>query len=115
MASIKSCGKLAGTLLPCRSSTLSPSSSSRKRILAHKGDEIREELRKLHNVPHNLYSSPNAGKVIKSGMMERGRYVNTNRADTRNVYKTLVWKPEALEDVVIDGRNIKMETCFIWV
>jgi hypothetical protein len=50
--------------------------------------------RKLHNEElHNLYSSPNIIRMIKSRMMRWAGHVACMKAK-RNAYKILVGKPE---------------------
>jgi hypothetical protein len=71
------------------------------------------EWRKLHNEElHNLYSSPNIIKIIKSRRMRWAGHV-TRIGEKRNVYRLLVGKPEGKRPV---GRprcrwidNIKMD------
>jgi hypothetical protein len=50
--------------------------------------------RKLHNEElHNLYSSPNIIKIIKSRRMRWAGHVE-RMGETRNAYRILVGKPE---------------------
>jgi hypothetical protein len=54
---------------------------------------VTEDWRKLHNEEiHNLYSSPNIIRMIKSRRMRWAE--NVARMGKRNVYRTLVGKPE---------------------
>jgi hypothetical protein len=59
-----------------------------RRIFGLKRDEVMRYWRKLHNEElHNLYSSPNIIRMIKS------RRMSTNGAK-RTAYRILVGKPE---------------------
>jgi hypothetical protein len=68
-------------------------------IFGHKRDEVRGELRKLHNEELNdLYPSPNVNRVIKSRRIRWSGNV-ARMGDRRGVYKVriqkvLVVKPE---------------------
>jgi hypothetical protein len=65
-----------------------------RRIFGPKRDEVTGSWRKLHNEePHNLYSSPNRIRMIKSRRMKWAGHVARMGA-TRNAYRTLVGKPE---------------------
>jgi hypothetical protein len=65
-----------------------------RRIFGPKMDKVTGELRKLHNeMLHNLYSSPNISRQIKSRRMKYARYV-ARKGEDRKVYKVLVGKPE---------------------
>jgi hypothetical protein len=65
-----------------------------RRIFGPKRDEVREELRKLHNGElHNLYSSPDIIRQIKSRRMSWAGHV-ASMAGGRNVYRVLVGEPE---------------------
>jgi hypothetical protein len=67
-----------------------------RRIFGPKGDEIIqvECWRKLHNEKlHNLYSSPNVIRVMKSRTMRSTGHV-ANIGEKRNLYRILVEKPE---------------------
>jgi hypothetical protein len=87
-------------------------------IFGHKGDEVREEWRKLHNDKLNdLYPSPTVIQVIKS---RRIRWVGhmARKGDRRGVYKVrvhkvLVEKPEGKRSLGNPRRrwdyNIKVE------
>jgi len=55
---------------------------------------VTEEWRKLHNEElHDLYSSPNIVRVIKSGRMRWAGHV-ARMGERRGVYMVLVGKPE---------------------
>jgi hypothetical protein len=60
------------------------------RLFGPKRDEVTGGWRKLHNEElHNLYSSPNIMKMIKSRMMKWAR-----GGEKRNAYRLLVGKSE---------------------
>jgi hypothetical protein len=64
-----------------------------KRIFGPKRDEVTGEWRKLHNeVLHDLYSSPNIVRVIKSRRMRWAGLVSL-LGEERGVYRDLVGKP----------------------
>jgi hypothetical protein len=64
-----------------------------RRILGPKR-EVERGWRRLHNEElHNLYSSPNIIRVIKSRMMRRAGHVPC-MGEMRNVYNIFVGKPE---------------------
>jgi hypothetical protein len=59
-------------------------------------DEVTGEWRKLHNGElHNLYSSPDIIRQIKSRRMRWAGHVARVGGVGRNVYRVLVGKPEA--------------------
>jgi hypothetical protein len=65
-----------------------------KRIFGPKRDEVTGDWRKLHNEElHNLYSSPNIIRTIKSRRMRWAGHVVRIR-ETRNAYRILMGKPE---------------------
>jgi hypothetical protein len=65
-----------------------------RRIFGLKRDEVTGNWRKLHNEElHDLYSSPNIIRMIKSRRMKRAGYVARMR-EKRNAYRRLVGKPE---------------------
>jgi hypothetical protein len=76
-------------------------------IFGPKMDEVTGEWRKLHNGElHNLYSSPDIMRQIKSRRMRWAGHV-ARMGEGRNVYRVLVGKPEGknhLEDQGVDGR-----------
>jgi hypothetical protein len=65
-----------------------------RRLFGPKRDEVTGGLRKLHNEElHNLYSSPNIIRMMKSRRMRWAR--NVARMETnRNIYKIFVVKLE---------------------
>jgi hypothetical protein len=70
------------------------------------------DWRKLHNEElHNLYSSPNITRMIKSRRMRWAGHV-ARMGETRNAYKILVGKPEGKRPLGRPRRrwvdNIKM-------
>jgi hypothetical protein len=79
----------------------------RRRIFGPKRDEVMGEWRKLHSGElHNLYSSPDIIRQIKSRRMRWAGHV-ASLGEGRNVYRVLVGKPEGkdhLEDQGVDGR-----------
>jgi hypothetical protein len=65
-----------------------------RRKFRPKGDEVTGEWTKLHiGELHNLYSSPDIIRQIKSRRMRRAEHV-ARIGDGRNVYRVLVGKPE---------------------
>jgi hypothetical protein len=65
-----------------------------RRVFGPKRDEVTGEWRKLHNGElHNLYSSPNIIRQIKSRRMRWAGRV-ARMGEGRNVYSILVGKPE---------------------
>jgi hypothetical protein len=78
-----------------------------RRIFGPKRDEVMGEWRKMHSgVLHNLYSSPDIIRQIKSRRMRWAGHV-ARMGERRNVYRFLVGKPEGknhLEDQGVDGR-----------
>jgi hypothetical protein len=65
-----------------------------RRIFGPKGDEVTGEWRKLHSGElHNLYSSPDIIKQIKSRRMRWAGHV-ARMGEGRNMYRVLVGKPE---------------------
>jgi hypothetical protein len=77
------------------------------RIFGPKRDEVTGERRKLHNGElHNLYSSPDIIRQIKSRRMRWAGHVAC-MGEGRNLYRVLMGKPEGkdhLEDQGVDGR-----------
>jgi hypothetical protein len=78
-----------------------------RRIFGPKRDEVMGECRKLHNRElHNLYSSPDIIRKIKSKRRRWAGHV-ARMGEERNVYRVLVGKPEGkdhLKDQSVDGR-----------
>jgi hypothetical protein len=76
-------------------------------IFGPMGDEVTGECRKLHNGElHNLYSSPDNIRQIKSRRMRWAGRVAC-KGEGRNVYRVLVGKPEGKDhskDQGVDGR-----------
>jgi hypothetical protein len=65
-----------------------------RRIFGPTADGVTEDWRKLHNEElHNLYSSPNIIRMMKSRSMRLAGHVARIGA-TRNAYRILVGKPE---------------------
>jgi hypothetical protein len=65
-----------------------------RRIFGPKRDERTGEWRKLHNEElHNLYSTPDIIRKVKSRRMRWARHV-ARMGEERKVYKVLVGKPE---------------------
>jgi hypothetical protein len=63
-------------------------------IFGPKRDEITGEWRKLHNEEqHDLYSSPNIIRIMKSRRMRWAGHVS-QLGEKRKVYRLLVGKPE---------------------
>jgi hypothetical protein len=84
-----------------------------RRIFGPKGGEVTWEWRKLHNEElHDLYSSPNIFRVIKSRRMRWAGYVARMR-ETRGVYRVWVGKPEGKRQLGRPRRrwenNVKMD------
>jgi hypothetical protein len=76
-------------------------------IFGPKRDEVTGEWRKLHSGElHNLYSSPDIIRQIKSRRMRWAGHL-ARMGEGRNVYRILVGKPEGkrpLERTCVDGR-----------
>jgi hypothetical protein len=65
-----------------------------RRIFGRKGDKVTGEWRKLHNEElHNLYSSPDIIRQVKSTRIRWAGHV-ARMGEERIVYKVLVGKPE---------------------
>jgi hypothetical protein len=64
------------------------------RIFRPRRDEVTGDWRKLRNEElHNLYSSPNIIRMIKSRRMRWAGHL-ARMGETRNAYRILVGKPE---------------------
>jgi hypothetical protein len=65
-----------------------------RRIFGPKRDEVKGEWRKLHSEElHNLYSSPDIFRQVKSRRMRWAGHV-ARLGEERKVYKVFVGKPE---------------------
>jgi hypothetical protein len=65
-----------------------------RRIFGPKRDEVRGELRKLHNEElHYLYASPSIIRIMKAMRMRWSGHV-ARMGEKRNSYRLLVGKPE---------------------
>jgi hypothetical protein len=65
-----------------------------RRIFGPKRDEVTGDWREMHNEDlHNLYSSPNIIRMIKSRRMRSAGHV-ARMGETRNAYRILVGKSE---------------------
>jgi hypothetical protein len=65
-----------------------------RRIFGPKRDDVTGDWKKLHNEElHNLYSSPNVIRMIKSRRMRWVGHVARN-GEKMNAYRILVGKPE---------------------
>jgi hypothetical protein len=65
-----------------------------RRIFGPKSDEVTVQWRKLHSEElHNLYSSPDIIRQVKSRRMRRAGHV-ARMGEERKVYKCLVGNPE---------------------
>jgi hypothetical protein len=65
-----------------------------RRIFGPKRDDVTADWRKLHNEElHNLNSSPNIIRMIKSRRMRWAGHV-ARMGQTRNAYRIVVGKPE---------------------
>jgi hypothetical protein len=79
-----------------------------RRIYGPKRDEITGEWRKLHNEElHNLYSSPDIIRQVKSRRMRWAEHV-ARMVEDRKVYKVFWWESpkerDHLEDRGVGGR-----------
>jgi hypothetical protein len=81
-------------LYGCEAWTLTLREEHRLRIFGPERDEATGDWRKLRNEElHNLYSSPDIIRIIKSGRLRWAGYV-ARKGEKKNVYKTSVGKPE---------------------
>jgi hypothetical protein len=83
------------------------------RIFRLRRDDVTGDWRKLHNEElHNLYSSPNLIRIIKSRRMRWAGHVR-RMGETRNAYRILVGKPDGKRPLGRPKRmwedNIKMD------
>ena len=84
-----------------------------RRIFGPKRDEVKGELRKLHNEElSDLYSLPNIVRVVKSRRMRWTVHV-ARMGEREGVYRVLVGKPEGKRPLGRSWRrredNIKMD------
>jgi hypothetical protein len=82
-----------------------------RRIFGLKRDDVTGDWRKLHNEElHNLYSSPNIFRMIKSRRVKLAGHV-ARTGEKRNAYRILVGKPEGKrqQDVCRWVDNIKID------
>jgi hypothetical protein len=81
-------------------------------IFGPKRDEATGRCRKLHNETHNLYSSPNVVRIIRSRKMRRLRHISHN-GENINAHKTFVGNPEEKRQLARPrsrlADNIKMD------
>jgi hypothetical protein len=71
-----------------------------RRIFGPKREEVTGEWRKLHSEElHNLYSSPDIIRQVKSRRMRWTGYI-VRMGEDRKVYKVLVGKPEGKRPLV---------------
>jgi hypothetical protein len=84
-----------------------------RKIFGPKRDDVMGDWRKLHNEElHNVYSSPNIIRMIKSRSMRWAGLV-ARMGETRNAYRILVGNPEGKRPLGRPRRrwveNIKMD------
>jgi hypothetical protein len=71
-----------------------------RRISRPKGDEVTGECRKLHNEElHNLYSSPNIIRQIKSMRMRWAGHVAC-MGEEMQMYRVFMGKPVSLLEII---------------
>jgi hypothetical protein len=84
-----------------------PENKVLRKIFGAKWNEVTGERRKLHSGElHNLYSSPDIIRQIKSRLMRWAGHV-ARMGEGRNLYRILVGNPEGknyLKDQGVDGR-----------
>jgi hypothetical protein len=86
--------RVAANILNKQSRTADNENRVLRRIFGHKRDEVMGEWRKLHNEErHNLYSSPDIIRQVKSRRMRWAGHVS-HMGEEKKVYKVLVGKPE---------------------
>jgi hypothetical protein len=74
-------------------------------IFGPKRDEVTGEWRKLYNEElHNLYSSPDITRQVKSRRMRWAGYV-ARMGEERKLYKVLVGKPQGKRPLVRPRRR----------
>jgi hypothetical protein len=79
-----------------------------RRIFGPKREEVAGGWRRLHNEElHNLYTSPDVIRMIKSRRMSWARHIVCVGV-MRNAYKILVGKPEGKRPRGRHRRNIKI-------
>jgi hypothetical protein len=84
-----------------------------RRIFGPKRDEVTGEWRKFHNEElHNLYSSPDIIRQVKSRRMRWAGHV-ARMGEERKVYKVLVGKPEGKRPLGRPRR--RWEDGIIWI
>jgi hypothetical protein len=87
--------------------------SALRRIFGPKRDEVTGEWKKLHNEElHNLYSSPDIIRQLKSRRMRWAGLVAL-MGEERKFYKFLVGKPEGKDDLEDQGVGGKMGSGWI--
>jgi hypothetical protein len=80
------------------------------RLLGPKKDKVTGEWRKLHSEElHDLYSSPDIIRQIKSKRMRWARHV-ARMGEERKVYKVLTGKPDIEHHSEDGGINGRMES-----
>jgi hypothetical protein len=78
-----------------------------RRIFGPKRDEVTGEWTKLHNEElHNLYSSPDIIRQVKSRRMRWTGHV-ARLGEERKLYKVLVGKPEERDHLEDQGVGVK--------
>jgi hypothetical protein len=83
-----------------------------RRIFGPKTNEVSGGWRKLHNKElHNLYSSSNIIRMMKSRRMRWAGHV-ARMGETRNAYRILVGKPEEKRPI---GRRRHRWTKLKWI